>query len=479
MPVDKPHDEYLANVDDWQKCRDVAYGRKKVHSAGETYLPKLSHSDAATETANYKAYKMRAGFYNATGRTIEGLSGMIFRKDPIYEYPAAMQSIIDDITLGGESLRALSEQAVDEVLTVGRLGVLVDFPGDIMGPISLADAEKMNRRPHASIYKTESILNWRYERKNNAHVLTRVILEETTATQSDKDEFDETTQTQWRVLDLDLGYYRQRVFVDNEGTKAQLGDDIYPKMNGQTMSFIPFEFFSACDDTKTICKSPILDLVEMNLAHYRNMADLEHGAHYTALPTPVFSGLSANDLEEDEDGNKKPIAIGSGEAVLIPTPDGKAQYLEFTGAGLKALRELAGDKKDEMATLGARMIASDKRAAETAETHQIKRHGENSALASVAKSVSASLHRVLEILRDWSGASGDIAVRLNTDFIPAEMSPQLLKEMVAACQAGKMPFESLWWNMQRGEVVQPDMSHEDALEKIEDDDSRLLSGTDA
>jgi len=66
MSLETPHKDYTEAQADWKKCRDVAYGRKKVHAAGEAYLPKLSHSDPATEAANYKALMMRAGFYNAT-----------------------------------------------------------------------------------------------------------------------------------------------------------------------------------------------------------------------------------------------------------------------------------------------------------------------------------------------------------------------------------------------------------------------------
>ena len=474
MPINSVHKEYADAQADWKKCRDVAYGRKKVHLAGEAYLPKLSHSDKKVEAENYKSFMMRAGFYNATGRTLEGLSGMIFRKDPIIEAPDAMADIISDLTLGGDSLRSIAEKAVDEDLEVGRFGVLVDYPkSEKEGEtLSQAEAEALNHRPHASIYLTESIIDWDFERINNVLKLSMVRLQETITVPGD-DEFTKKEAEQFRVLDFDDTGYRQRVFQIVDGKESQVGVDILPLMNDERLDFIPFEIVTPNADPKKVCKPPILDLVEVNLGHYRNMADLEHGAHYTALPTPVFSGLDTNDLPTDDQGNAKPIAIGSGEAVLIPREGGKASYLEFTGAGLKALRDLAEDKKQEMATLGARMIASEKAAAETAETHNIKRQGENSALTSVAKSVSASLTTVLGWLRDWAGITGDVSIQLNTDFMPVAMSPQLIRELVGALQGGTISGQTFWWNMQRGEIAPASVSWDDEKELIEEDPAPL------
>ena len=472
MPLDTPHKDYTEAQADWKECRDAAYGRKKVHAAGEAYLPKLSHSDPATEAANYKAFMMRAGFYNATGRTLEGLSGMVFRKDPIIVAPDAMADIIDDMTLGGESLRAVAEKTVDEDLEVGRFGILADYPQGEGSPLSKAQAEQLNLRPHASLYPAESLLDWRFKRINNVMKLSYAKLKETIEVPG-KDEFSIEEDEQFRILDIDELGYRQRVFQVIGGKETQIGDDILPLMAGKRMDFIPFEIISPNGDSKAVCKPPILDLVEVNLSHYRTMADLEHGAHYAALPTPVFSGLSENDLPVGDDGKAKPIAIGSGEAIMIPQPEGRASYLEFTGAGLKSLRELAEDKKSDMATLGARMIASDKKAAETAETHNIKRQGENSVLAATAKSVSASLTTVLEWLRDWAGITGDVSIELNTDFMPVTMSPQLIRELVGALQGGTISGETFWWNMQRGEIAPAKTSWEDEKERIEEDPAPL------
>src|SRR3546814_13958870 len=93
--------------------------------------------------------------------------GMIFRKPPLVEHPEAMGGFMEDVTLGGVSFQSFAEMSVDEVVTVGRAGVLVDFPRVETGGFTLADAERMDLRPFWRLYKAEDILNWRVGRVGN------------------------------------------------------------------------------------------------------------------------------------------------------------------------------------------------------------------------------------------------------------------------------------------------------------------------
>jgi hypothetical protein len=96
------------------------------------------------------------------------------------------------------------------------------------------------------------------------------------------------------VLDLDGGRYRVCVFAD--GAHGKDGDvllsEVYPLMNGKPLDFIPFTFLSTDDNTAEVDEPPLIDLVNVNLSHYRTCADLEHGAHFTGLPTPYITRRS-------------------------------------------------------------------------------------------------------------------------------------------------------------------------------------------
>ncbi|NBB81651.1 MAG: DUF4055 domain-containing protein [Verrucomicrobia bacterium] len=467
MAVDSTHSDYDKTLELWQTMRDTSAGERAVKEAGETYLPKLG----GQEKGEYAQYKQRASYYNATGRTIDGLTGMIFRKPPEVDVPDGLSQIMEDVTLGGLSFSGFAEGAVDEAVTVGRAGILVDFPRVEIGGLTQAEAERMNLRPFLSLYKAESIINWRTGQLGNKTVVTQVRLRENSF--EDTDEFTSDEVEQIRVLDLDdNARYRQRVYRKEElegqrGNKytewVQQGDDIYPTMGGNTLDYIPFIFIGPKDTTPNVSKPPLIDLADKNLNHYRMDADYRHGLHFVALPTPYAIGL-----DEDEQKNIKAI----GPTVFLASSNENASFgmLEYTGAGLDSIEKALANCENQMASLGARMLAPEKRAAEAAETAAIHRQGEISVLASLANAVSIALTEAMTIVAEWAGVGGDVVVSLNTDYLPKEMDPQMITALTQALQEGGISHMTYIEALKRGEVIRADITPEDEQQRIIDDE---------
>lgn len=452
MSVDTKHKEYTENYEAWERCEHAAEGQDEIHEYGVKYLPRLS----GQTDQEYFAYKQRALYYNATARTVDGLTGMLFMKPETIEAPAAMDNIIADVTMGGLSLHQFAELISEEVITIGRCGVLVDYP-PIVNAVTLAQAQAQGARPYATMYDAESIINWKTGRINNVEQLTLIVLEE--ENEIPVDEFESKCEPQWRVLDLVNGAYRQRVFRKDKRGEFILVEEIFPQINGRVINKIPFEFFGVRDNSPCVDKPPLLDLVDVNLSHYRTTADYEHGLHFTGLPTPVVTGYYSDDKSAS-------LRIGSGTAWLLPDPQSKAFYLEFTGQGLGELREALRSKEAMMATLGARILAPEKRAAEAAQTANIHRSSENSVLASIAQSISVGLTHVMEWLRDWSNITGDVKVELNRDFIPNSMTAQDVDSLVKSWQSGAISHETLFENLVAGDIIAQEVSFDDEMERI-------------
>ncbi len=450
MPI-KPnsqHAEFSASLDAWTKCRDVIAGEDAVHKSGERYLPRLS----GQEDGDYRAYVMRAPFYNATARTIDGMVGMLFRKAPIVEVPDAMARIIDDMTLTGCNFDELAEIVSREVISVGRFGLLVEFPQVPEGPMSKAQASNLNLRPYASQYKAETIINWRAERINNAQQLVMVALME--SVQSWSSDFEVVSVDQIRALLLEDGRFLQRIYQKpkNKDEWEQIGTDIVPLMDNAPLRYIPFVIFGPSNNGARVQKPPLYDLVTLNLSHYRSTADLEHGAHFTGLPTAVVTGYSPDKNER--------LAIGSASAWIFPDSDAKAQYLEFTGQGLGALENRLKEKEAAMAAIGARMLSPEKAGAEAAKTVAMRHAGEGAVLSSIGNMIEHGLDRVLQIMAEWEGIDVKINTEINHDFLDAQIDAAQVLALVKAWQAGAMSFETLFWNLKQGELVQDERTAE-------------------
>ena len=209
--VNTQHHDYAAMLDKWQRCRDTVAGQGAVHAAKEKYLPRLKDQD----DQDYNAYNLRAQLFNATWRTISSLSGMIFRNAPQLDIPASVEPFLEDVTMSGISFHILAQNSTIEILTTGRMGILVDYPQQSVEGLTKADAEKLNLRPTMQPYQAETIINWKTSRIGNQTVLSMVVLTEDAALVTES-EFEHKTETRYRVLDLLNNQYRVRVFRINE-----------------------------------------------------------------------------------------------------------------------------------------------------------------------------------------------------------------------------------------------------------------------
>lgn len=454
------HADYAQRTVQWTKIRDVIDGEDKVKDQGQTYLPQPS---GMGDPNLYSAYKTRSSFYPVAERTMRGLSGMVFRHQPILEITERMEPMREALTTDGYSFEVLAEEVTREVLTIGRYGILVDFP------IYNASSAVL---PHFATYFAEDIINWEQQFVLGKKVLTRVVL---------RDDIDNTFGEDAVVyLELILnsaGLYEVRRWesqvIDLKGSNGVgttrnfvVTSVVVPLVNGAPLNRIPFVFINTYDMRPELEKPPFLDLVNVNLAHYRNSADYEHALYLTAQPTPWIAG--------QVDAANRPKSIGSGTIWLLPE-DAQVGYLEFSGAGVKSQREAMQDKEGRMAALGARMIKDMSSSQETAETARLRGRGETSLLTNAVNMTTQGLRKAFRIAAEWVGSNpDDVDVRLNRDFIETRLSPEEIGALVKAWQGAAISRTTMHENLQKGEIIPPDRTMEDEKDMIEEEGGGLL-----
>lgn len=482
MSVTNLHKEYDKHKWQWKRCRDVIAGKDALLQNGlsrerftgslynpnfnvDVYLPRLVNQT----DQEYMAYADRAAFFNATGRTLDALTGLIFAKNPQWELPAAIARYADDVTLTDTNLREFAEQIVEQQIAVGRVGIMVDYPADAPTNLSIAAAEALNLRPFLRWYAAENIINWRTTFIRGVEVLTQVVLKETVEVR--QDEFTSDEVEHYRVLDMTPEGYRVRVITED----GALLSEAFPLQRGARMQYIPFMVLGTSSVDTDVQKPPLLDLVETNIAHYRNSADYEHGLHFTGLPTPYVAGVQLQDGQT--------LSVGSMAAWVFPDPSAKADYLEFKGDGLETLRNAMKDKEQRMAVLGARMLMNDTRGAEAYGTMELRTAADRSLLASIARAASDALAKALNMMAEWVGAPQTCTFSLNTDYGAGRLQPQMMQQLVAAYQSDAIPLSVLFENLQRGEIISQAMKFEEYEAQLDDagpsiDDSALDRGID-
>lgn len=438
MPINTTHEQYDKKTKIWEKCRDAIEGEEAVKLGKEKYLPKLSGQDGN----EYDAYLMRASYFNASGRTHEAMVGTVFRIDPTIDPPFPTNK-----------LRKISEQVVSEVCEVGRCGLLTD------APITGGD-------PYIALYKAEDITNWQTRLTDADEVLIRLVLREIVQEPDEDDPYSVEDKTQYRELYLDeYSFYAQQLWVENEkGEFVREGEPIYPTAAGAKLTTIPFVFISALSISPEVSDPPMLDLINVNLSHYRSSADLEHGRHFTALPTAWVAGFDT----------EKELVIGSATAWVTDNTSANAGFLEFTGQGLQALEKALEQKEAHMALLGTQLFTTGQ--AETATAAKIHRSQQTASLTSISGAASDGITLAYNYYMMFKRLAGTATFKLSTDFLPETLDSNMITALVSTFQQGGMSIETLLWNFKQGELLPPDVSPEDELVRILAGLQRLQQG---
>ena len=473
MPVNSTHSQYDENSPKWKRLRDVLAGEDAVKKAMTDYVPMLSGQDPL----EYQAYLGRGLFYAATSRTLDGLSGMISRKDPTVKKPGnVLDDFLLDVDMLGNPLADYAKTALDEVISVGRGGTLVDWNDE-------------ENRPVWSWYDAETILNWRMIRIAGKMRLGLVVLAEQieqekaiSTTDGTTDDFTTTVVSQIRVLRLvpagEAYQYQVEVWqqVKKGAEKAEwvLSDQMTPVRRGLALADIPFTLHGPSMSSSDVERSPLEDIATANLNHFALDVDYKHGLFFTSHPTPIVAGI-------DKDTELK---VGSTTAWVSDNVNFKASYMEASGSGLGQYVTAFDRIERIMAILGARMLEQQKAGVETAQAMQLRQGGEGSVLAAIAHSLSQSLTHALKWAVWWQGTDETpetiddetVSIQLNTEFEPWTMDSASMQAMVAAWQGRAISRDTLFWNLQRGGIIPPGRTLEEEQAKI-DAEAPVLTGT--
>ncbi len=463
MPVNTPHPSYLAHFAAWTRIETCLAGPDAIKAAGETYLPKIPDWDGA----KYAAYKERATFFNATGRTHEAMLGFLFRKPPQIEMPAALYFLKDDADCAGNGLTGYAREVASAACSTGRAGTLVDW-------------NEKESRPYLAFYCAKSIINWRTERVDGKNRLTLLVLEETGFV-AGPDDYTASLSRRFRELRLKDGQCIVQMWELTEqpataaGTPAlatgstgnnptAVGEPMVLLRRGVPLDLIPFSFHGAERPGPEVGKAPMTDISAVNVGHYQTSACLENGRWFAGTPT-VWAKCFGADNEK--------LYLGTSFAWTTENPAAECGFLEFTGQGLTSVEAGLKEKQELMAALGARLI--EPRAAgadaEAYETVALRASAETSTLARVGMLISETLSEAVRIAEWWAGTgtevNKDTKFTVNADFSSAAIKPEFLTAIMSAFQQGLISRETLFFQMQRGEMFAEGRTLEEELDSID------------
>lgn len=451
------HEEYSKYQTRWKRCRDAREGEDAVKMAGTAYLPRL----ALQSDDEYLAYVARGRFFNATSRTITGHTGLVFRKPVVIDASEQADPLVNNIDRSGSTVGAYVKQVIEQVLEVGRAGTLLDYTRT---EGTYPEKEPRTERPYWTMYKTEDIINWEYQ----DGVLTYVLLREHLSRRS---EFYATHKRVLRYRELFLdedGKYTQKIYIEGAATDQPLNElyTVVPTIDGAPFEVIPFVFHQP-DFSDHVPNPPLIDLVNLNMSHYRLEADHHHALHYVALPTPWYVGIDPTDPNA-------PKTIGPQKIWGTANKDAKFGMLEFTGAGIGAIQNELQKMEDQMAMLGARLLINENIGEATATATRVRSISETADLAAIVFVLETQVNYLLGLTQLWAELNEEITATINRQFLPPELDAQMILALVKSWQEGAYDYDTLVRNLQKGEIVDPNVEPEELEESVEEENQERM-----
>jgi hypothetical protein len=153
----------------WAIMRDTCAGTLHLRDQGSRYLP----IEPAEDTRDFEIKRSRAIFFNAVERTLNGLVGMVFRKEPKFgdDVPEAtrgreaaeiaVEGHWENIDNAGAHGSVFCKEVFIDAMRDGHAAILVDMPPPLPEGATLTDERNAGRRPYWVSYRADQIINWR------------------------------------------------------------------------------------------------------------------------------------------------------------------------------------------------------------------------------------------------------------------------------------------------------------------------------
>lgn len=445
--------EYSEWRDIWRSIRHAMIGEPAIKRESTRYLPQLEGMD----TGQYAAYLDRAVFFNMTYRTVTGLTGSIFRRAPrVLKAGPKITKLMKRLSKDGLSLELLAKVTAQEQLSVGRVGLLLDKAAQAPGYDLVT--------PYLALYTTENILDWTECEIDGRTEMDMILLREfyvdrrvMTFSGSGKSakpianpSYGQLFSRLRRLLleyneDRQKWEYKQELFEKDHLDADMTTQPIVtvPMIYGLPFERIPFRFFNATTPLPAVEKPPVLDILTLNISHYKSYAQLEQGRFYTSNPVYFVKGG-----EESDEYHIGPSLVWSLAA------NGEAGIIEYNGHGLNSLEKALATKETQAAALGGRLIGDSASAGQSDNQIKLKDRNEQSLLLNVTTVLNENFTALLKLAGEWMNEKNDdLEFRVNQDFLLNNFAAREFRAITLMWQEGLLPIEVIYEFFLQHEVI--------------------------
>jgi len=446
--VSTPSMAYNAMAPKWLKMSTVLGGTDPMREARERMAPRHEH-----ESPKHYEERIRGNvLFNMTDLTLRSWVGRPFASKVQFteDFSPHLVPMMDDVDLNGNNIDVFARRWFRDGVAKAFSHVLVEFPriDDPYTIRTLADDDALGIRPYLVHIMPEQVIFALASRRDGKEILTHVRIKEDVV---ELDGWEEVVSEQIRVLELDyinMGTEEDPDFVQKVRVDIWRQDESEEWYINETwamdIDFIPMVTFYADRTGFMTGRSPLDDLVDLNIRHWQSMSDQISILTVSRFPMLACSG------GDDEEGH---LVIGPKEWLYTPDPTARFYYVEHKGAAIKAGREDLADLEKRMQSYGAE-FTKERPDRESASARNLDTTEATSPLQDCVFRFNDAMNFAFWMMSAWMKSNHTGKGTIPTEFTSPEAAE--LQTLYTSWERGAITTEEYLYELQRRGLLSED-----------------------
>ena len=458
--VSTPLPEHTAHQARLDLPNTLMGGAWDMRKAGAKYLPK----EPAESQKAWEIRRDRTSLFNAFKRTLEKLVGEVFSKNIFLgeDVPPKIAEWCENIDLQGANLTRFVREVFKAALKDGVTHILIDYP-QTEGGETRADEQAKGIRSYWVHIRSSQVIGWIIEIVNGKKVLQMVRFRETL--QIPDGDYGVKEINRIRVLLPD----RFEVWEEQEGT-GKKKEWVKIESGALTLGFIPIVTIMLGEPLSAMTAlSPLEDLAELNLAHWKLDSDYRQTLHQMV---PMWFGKGITDAQGKALGEAgSQVVTGAGHLIHSTNTEADLKGIALESDPADAMGRELNALEEKMALFGLTLMLPKTGQVTATQAGQDKSEND-SALRGWAMILKDCLELALQYTAAWGklGNKGG-SVIVNTDFRAFSGIDSTI--LTQAMIAGKIPM-GLWLReMQRRGTIADDVDETEVLAMLSNEQRNL------
>jgi len=203
---------------------------------------------------------------------------------------------------------------------------------------------------------------------------------------------------------------------------------------------------------------PLLELAHLNVKHWQSQSDQDNILHIARVPMLMVSGIDDEQYE---------LKVGTSTATKLPT-GADMKWVEHTGKAIEAGRTSLEDLVDDMRLAGAKLLQKEKQATKTATQAEEEAAQEMSPLETMAGQFEDAIDQILQLFARWQNMPEGGHSQVNGNFDIDYNTAVTLPVLVNMAAQGRLSDETLFAEVKRRGVLNPDLDWAEEKQRIAD-----------